>query len=269
MNKHTGMLLSTIAVIFSVVTLCTTSCKKSNNKSSADSGIFYFHVHTDIDTNEVDDTTALYSDALGRHFGLSTAQFYISGIKLHNVNGSTFTYTNTLILKNIDSEQYLVGKAPVGTYDYVTFNVGLSSADQQLSPTAFINNGYISNSTMLFSNTSTGYMYLKVQGFADTTSSQNGTNLVRFSYETGPVIPLGGSDEGLKTVTMPTRSGSYYPYILTAGSTSYIHLICDYGKLLSGINFKTMDSTDTHSMIYPNTADTIIRHIPTMFRYEE
>jgi hypothetical protein len=33
------------------------SCKKSNNNSSM--GTFYFHIHTDIDTSEVDDTTCL------------------------------------------------------------------------------------------------------------------------------------------------------------------------------------------------------------------
>ena len=253
------------------LSLSITSCKKKNNTPSM--GTFYFHLHTNIDTNEVDNTTAFYRDSSGRHIGLSAAQFYISNIIVHNVNGSSYTIPNAIVLKNIDSEQYLIGQAPIGTYDYVTFSVGLDAATNALQPSDFTTTGYIPNTAMWFGSTTQGYMFLKVQGFADTTANQSGANPMHFSYEIG-------SGGNLKTVTMPTRGvgsyASYAPYILTANGINYIHLICDYGKLLSVVNFNAQpplyagneDTTDTYT-INQILAMQIANHIPNMFHYEE
>ena len=244
------------------------SCKKKNTPAAT--GTFYFHLHTDIDTNEVDDTTALYRDATGRHFGLSVAQLYISGITVHNVNGTMYTIPGAIVLKNIDSEQYVIGQAPVGTYDYVVFNVGLDAATNTLQPAGFSTTGYIPNTGMWFGNTTQGYMFMKIQGFADTTTAQTGTNLVNFSYEIG-------SSANLKSVTLPARGtgayAAYAPYILSANGTNYIHLIGDYGALLSVVNFKHnnapgTDTTDTYN-INPALSTTIANNIPNMFHYEE
>ena len=65
------------------------SCGRKDKGTST--GTFYFHIHTNIDTSEVEDVSELYRDASGRHFSLSTAQLYISGVTLHNVNGSSYT----------------------------------------------------------------------------------------------------------------------------------------------------------------------------------
>ena len=233
--------------------------------TSTSTGTFLMHLHTNIDTNEVDDPATLYSDASGRHLSISTAQFYVSNVVLTNVNGSTYTIKDARILKNIDSEQYVLGTAPIGTYSSVTFDVGLDATTNALQPTGFTTTGYIPNSSMWFGSTTQGFMFMKLQGMADTTTAQTGTNLVPFSYEIG-------SSANLKTVTMPTRGSgsysSYQPYILTSGGYNYIHIICDYGKLLSVVNFKTQDSTDTYTT-NPSLSNTIANNITNMFRYEE
>lgn len=248
-------------LMITILLLGMASCKKDNTSSTASTGTFYIHLHTNIDTNEVDDKNALYSDASGRHFSLSTAQFYLSNIMLHNVTGSMYTFSGVTIIKNIDSEAYLVGQAPVGTYDYVMFNVGLDSATNAMSPTAFSPIGYVSNSSMWYGSSSQGYKFMKLAGTADTSLGQTGTNLVNFSYEIG-------SNANLRTVTMPVRSGTYAPYILTKGGTQYLHLVCDYGALLSVVNFKTQDSTNTYT-INPALSTTIANNMANMFRYEE
>jgi hypothetical protein len=242
------------------------SCKKKSEPAAM--GTFYFHIHTKIDTNEVANGNTLYRDSTGRHFSLSVAQFYISGVKLHNVTGSYYTIPNSIVLKSLDSEQYVIGQAPAGTYDGVSFTVGLDPATNVKTPGEFSNTGYIANSSMWFGNTTDGYMYLQAQGMADTTATQTGANLVPFSYKLGAMPELGG-DLDLKTVTMSMRTGALKPYTLFGGSSSYIHLNCDYGKLLSGVNFKSQDSADTHSSNNTNTAIGIAGKIPDMFLYEE
>ena len=240
----------------------TTSCTKPSN-SGGTTGTFYIHLHTDIDTNEVADTTVLYRDAMGRHFSLKTAQFFLSNIVLQNANGTSYTVANAIILKNIDSEAFLICNAPIGAYTSVSFNVGLDSSTNTKTPGVINIYGYIPTSTMWYGTNISGYNFMKLQGFADTSLMQTGVNPVPFSY-------LIGSETNLRKVTMPIRSAStaYKPYLLTANSIVYIHIICDYGKLLSVINFNTQDSTDSYTL-NPSIATKIADNIPNMFHYEE
>lgn len=258
-------ILSISILSLSLFSLLITSCKKKSDNGSTAMGTVYIHLHTNIDTSEVDDKTQLYHDGNGRQFSLSTAQFYISNFRLNSANGTVVTIGDARILKSIDSEQYLVGNAPIGTYTSVAFDVGLPDATNAMMPTAFNTTGYIANSTMWYGNTTQGYMFMKIQGMADTTAAQTGANLVPFSYEIGSVA-------NRKTVTTGSRgNGSFssYPvYTLLNGGVIYVHLICDYGKLLSSVNFKTQDSTDSYTT-HPTLANAIANNIPNMFHYEE
>ncbi len=251
--KLSGLLTTII-----LVTFFGTSCKKTTSTAT---GTVYIHLHTNIDTNEVADTTVLYTDAIGRHFGLNSAQFFVSNIVLQNADGTSYTMKNAYILKGIDSEQYLVGTAPVGTYTSFKFNVGLDATTNAKAPSSFTTTGYLPSSEMWFGNTTQGYMFMKLKGFADTTTAQNGTSLMPFSYEIG-------SAANLKTVSMPVRSGTYAPYTLVSGGVIYLHLICDYGKLLSVIDFKTQQSTDTYNT-NPAIATAIANNFSNLFKYEE
>lgn len=136
----------------SLISILVSSCKKNNDNGTAAMGTVYIHLHTNIDTSEVDDKAQLYSDGNGRQFSLSTAQFFISNFKLVSANGTVVSIANARILKSIDSEQYLVGNAPIGSYTSVTFDVGLDDATNAMSPTAFTTSGYTPNSSMWYGN---------------------------------------------------------------------------------------------------------------------
>lgn len=251
--KTTAFIALVSSLIFFV-----SSCK---TKSTSSTGTIYIHMHTDIDTNEVADDTTLYDDGTGRHFSLSTGQFYITDISLHSVTGTTYKFSGVYVLKTIGTEQYLVGQAPVGTYDNVSFTIGVSAADNSIAPSSFASTHALNNTDMWFGNTIQGYMFVKVEGKADTTAAQTGANLMPFVYE------IGGATN-LRTVTMPTRTGSMVPYILTSGGTQYVHMTCDFSKLLSGVNFKT-DNNLTSPTANPTLATTIANNIGSMFEYEE
>jgi hypothetical protein len=247
---------SAILAIALIIFAC--ACKTKNDNLT---GTVYIHMHTNIDTNEVADATTLYNDGTGRHFSLSTGQFYLSDIGLHNVNGTTYKFNGTYILKTIGTEQYLVGLAPVGTYDYVSFNVGVAASDNSTAPSGFASTHPLNNTDMWFGNTTQGFMFMKIEGLADTTAGQTGTSLVHLSYQIG-------SASNLKTVTMPARTGTIKPYVVISGATEYVHLVCDYGKLLAGVDFKTQNNTNTYTT-NPTLAGQIANNIAGMFDYEE
>ena len=277
MKKHTIVLLSIFSILAVVTSLSVSSCKKSNNGgggSSSDSGTFYFHLHTNVDDTTIggnpgpDSSSWEYVyDNSGARVFLTVPQFFLSGIKLHNVNGTFYSISNAVLLKGLDSEDLYLARIPIGTYDYVMFNVGLPAATNSLPPTSlFITDGNYAplESSMWTGATSTGYYGMVIQGLYDTTATHTGASPVSFNFQVSNSLLQGASTA---TVTMPQRlvGFPFPPYILTGGSTQYIHILCDYAKLLQHFDLKTANNT----MANPALADTIVYYLPSMFRYEE
>lgn len=235
------------------------SCKK--NKSSDEeqpavaNGTLYIHVHTDIDTTEVD-SAMVAADASGRRFELDVAQFYISDIKLKKADGSTVSVGSGCILKNIATEEYLVGSVPAGNYQSISFNVGVGSADNQTMPSSHPASDPLSaqNPSMWFGSTSQGYMFVNVQGKADTTAAHNGPANFAFSYQLG-------TSTMLKTVTMPNQA-----FTVASNQSQLVHLVADYGKLLNGVDFKAQPSATPFANA--SVATQIANNIQGMFHYE-
>jgi len=282
MKKHTIFLLSIMAIMMSIATLCTTSCKKSkNNSSTADSGLFYFHLHTQIidstiggntdasDSNETGPgASPWYLDGLGRRIELFVPQFFISNVILVNATGSTLTLNNVAVLKGLDSEDYFLCKVPIGTYLSAKFTVGLSAADNALSPTThFVTDSapYPFESGMWLGSATAGYNGMLITGAYDTTSAHTGLHPIPFNLAISNSLTATTANQ----VVLPTRgTGAYtnYPvYVLTSGGTQYIHILCDYGKLLTAINLRTSNQTSVNPLI----ADSLANNLTTMFRYEE
>jgi len=280
MKKHTVIFLSVVVVLMLISTLFTTSCKKSNNnKSTADSGTFLFHFHTQVidstiggNTDGADSNTTgpgaspWYLDGLNRRIELFVPQFFVSDIILVNATGATLTLNNIVVLKGLDSEDYYLCKVPIGTYTSVKFTVGLTNADSTTAPsTLFITDGvpYPVESSMW---TGTDYYGMKITGAYDTSATGTGANPVPFTFN----IPNSLTTASTNQVVLPTRAigawANYPDYVLTSGGTQYIHVLCDYGKLLTGIvNLKANNNTTVN----PSLADSLAGNIPNMFRYEE
>ena len=266
-----------------------TSCKKTNNNNSSDSAIFLFHLHTQIidstiggnsdgingglDSNTTGSYNPWYTDSLGRRIELFVPQFFISSIMLVNANGNMYPLTNVVLLKGLDSEDYYLAKAPVGTYVSAKFTVGLSNADDAISPsTDFLTNTNLTGSLLTFNQAyptqstmwnGSSYYGMKITGAYDTSSGGTGLNPILFSFE----LPNNLTTQ--YQITLPTRgtaaANNYPVYVATAGSTNYIHILCDYGKLLAAINLKTSNQTSVNPLI----ADTLAGNLPNMYRYEQ
>jgi hypothetical protein len=268
-----GLFLSFVVVSWSV------SCNKTNsNTPAADSGIIYFHLHTNVGDSTIGgnpgpDSTAweLDKDTTGRNIYLTVPQFFVSNITLTTATGGSVTIPNVRLLKGLDSEDCYVGKVPVGTYVAASFSIGIDNASNAIAPSVLFvtdSNAVPLESSMWYGSTTSGYMGMKVQGYYDTTAAHNGViaQSIPFSFELPNSLTVG------KTVRLPTRGtgsyATYRPYVVTAGSTSYIHILCDYGILLSAIYLKTSTYTDGISVNVP-VADSLANNIPNMFRYEE
>jgi hypothetical protein len=98
---------------------------------------------------------------------------------------------------------------------------------------------------------------MNVAGLVDTSANNNGQVNFPISYQIG-------SDALLKTVVMPNHPTDF---VMDPQSTMFIHLICDYGALLKGVNFKTESTTNTANN--NAVAVKVANNIPNMFTYEQ
>src|SRR5579872_5697205 len=150
------------------------SCKKKDTTvapaPTTPMGTLAFHLHTNIDTTETD-SGRICKDAGGRRFQLNVAQFYASGIVAIRSDGSKVPLSNVYILKTMAKEEYVIGSIPAGNYNSVSFNVGIDSAANKTAPSSHaapsVLGAQIPN--MWFGSTAQGYIFMNVQGLADTT----------------------------------------------------------------------------------------------------
>jgi hypothetical protein len=251
MSNMKNALFILAALIF-VTTLISPACKK--DPAPTPTGNLVFHIHTNIDTNEVD-AGVVAADAYGRHFQLNVAELLISGVQLKKTDGSFQTVDNVYILKTIDQEVYTIGSVPAGNYVSVRFNVGVDAAANAKAPSAFSSPNPLADAANWFGTTAQGYIFANLQGKADVTVGQTGPVDQSFSYQLG-------TSTMLKTVSLPDKA-----FTVVAKQDNFVHLTADYGIMLQGVDFKTQ-STGT-PVSNTGVAQKIADNIPNMFRYEE
>lgn len=225
------------------------ACKKD----TAPTGTLLFHMHTNIDTNEVD-AGVVSVDADGRHFQLDKAQFIVSGIELKKEDGTYLSVDNVFVLKTIDEESYTIGSVPAGNYLSVRFKVGVDATNNAKAPSAF-SSGPLADTDNWFGATSKGFIFVDVEGKADVSAGQTGPVDQAFSYQLG-------TDAMLETVTLPDQG-----FTVAANTENLVHLTCDYGQLLKGVDFKSQPtgSPDANAAV----AQQIANNVPNFIRYEE
>jgi hypothetical protein len=257
--KLTSKILLVVCLLFFF------SCKKKDSTTTTPPtpmGTIAFHLHTNIDTTEADSGVVVVDHVSGKKFQLNVAQFYVSGIVAYKTDGTAEPVNNAYLLKNIDQEEYIIGQVPTGNYSKISFNVGVDAATNATSPSSHTGVLGIQNPDMWFGSTSQGYIFMNVQGYADTTATHTGNANQAFAYQ------LGGNAE-LKTINMPTMASNV---VVTATNTSALpaefHIICDYGILLNNVSFKTNIPIATPFNSDSTTIKQIYNNVPSMFRYE-
>jgi hypothetical protein len=241
------------------------SCKKKDTTNSTTptttaNGTVMLHLHTNVDSNEVDAYNDIYIVSGGRKISVSRAQLYVSGIQLIKADGSTYDVPNLTILKVMEIEEYLVGSVPAGNYKSIKFNVGLSPATNSTTPAA--NDSTLNKPNMWFGATAqpSGYVFVNFQGKIDTTHAANATaaQMQPFNYRIG-------TNANLKSITMPDQSYSVLP-----NQVQFIHITIDYNKLFNGIQLNNANNLNVNTASDNSSAlgIQITNNIPAMFTYE-
>ena len=274
MKKNIQLLTAATAV---AVLISVSSCKKKDDvtgtpAAATPTGTLAFHLHTNVDTNEVDTFGATYVLTGGRKITLNVAQCYVSNIMLVGVSGSMTAVPNVVKFKRQQNEVYTIGSVPVGNYTSVMFDIGLGATANATAPvttdTILYQPGMAAMGmipampTTWFSNpwgASTGYIFLSLQGTIDTTTAGNGTNMIPFSYNIG-------TSANSETITMPNQNFS-----VTANQVTFVHMIIDYYKLFNGIKLNDPNNLQMNTTADNTTALGIqlAHNIQSMVSYEQ
>jgi hypothetical protein len=243
-NIKTTLLALTCATIL----LFSSSCKDS----TVATGKLSFHMHTNIDTSEVDSLGKYFKDATGRQVSLSRAQFYFSNVSFTKADGTKFTMTGNYYLKRYENEVNLIGAVPAGDYTTVNFDLGVDAAANAIAPTG--HTGQLdsvlsmTNIDMWNGTTALGYMFMDAEGIVDYQGTPTG-----FNYKIS-------SNTSLRTITLTGKTITVLP-----NKDNLVHLTCDYGALIKGVTISPGVNQYANN---PTITTKLANAFQGMFRYE-
>jgi hypothetical protein len=258
-NIKSISLLSLLAMVLFVG-----ACKKDTSSTPASTamGALYFHLHTDVDSNEVDNYGDIYTTSLGRKISVNLAQMYITNIQMIKTDGTIYSIPNRILLKQMQTEEYFIANIPTGTYKSVRFDVGLDTTDNAKAATADTS---LNHSEMWFGSAAQpgGYVFVNFQGMIDTTTNATGT-----AAQMQPFMYMLGTEAHLQQITMPDHSPVYTVDTTVA---TYVHINVDYNKLFTGVQLNNSANLMIHTAAdnASTLGNTINNNIATLFTYEE
>jgi len=173
-----------------------------------------------------------FDNGSGRMFDITLARFYMSNITLHRASGNfKFTddtcTTNHFLLVTPDQQTYDVGEFDPGSYTGISFTVGVDTVvNKTVYPAekcVVTTTGHVLQNSDMHWGWNMGYIFLKLEGHADTTDVADGTLDGVMVYHTG-------------TNPLARTAMVDYNFSGVKEGTVTLDIIADYGALLNGID---------------------------------
>lgn len=148
-----------------------------------------------------------------------TLKFYVSNVVLTSASGDI----KILDLDLLDMERVAAGEpmtfqveVPAGNYTGISFWVGLDSTQNANDPAQFDNSNPLSLSAGTFWTWNTGYRFVMLEGYYDTTQNTAGpvSSSRFFNYHTGTNLLYAKAELGNASTAFTVAEGDNYTYNL-------------------------------------------------------
>ncbi len=233
-------------ILISVFLLAVSSCKKDEaivDPKPTDSipvstaQLASFKIKTVSGSTDVDYTNT-FTDATGRQFSVSDFEYYLSEIVFIRHDNTEIAVNDTVILGDVNEKKFPLAIIPVGNYKGFKMIFGLDSAANHGDPTIYSEGHPLSlqNNAMHW-GWNFGYIFMKMEGLADTTAAANGVVNKGYIYHIG-------SDKMKRELDY-----SNSPFTVTSGNNKILNLKIDLQQLLNSVDFTTDLFTMTPSNI--------------------
>ncbi|WP_221394499.1 MbnP family protein [Dyadobacter sp. NIV53] len=228
------LFLSLIALSFVL-----TSCNDDNDPvvDPATTGSLRIEFDNIVGDRDLVLNTGTYKNAANQPFTVTKLNYYVSNIKLLMANGSSFVVpqdSSYFLIREADAEsqEVTINNVPSGEYTGVEFMIGVDSlrsvADASKRKGILDTGSGPTNEEAMYWDWNPGYIFLKIEGTSDSTTSANG----KYYYHIGG---FGGRTE--KTINnLRTAKVDFggKKAIVTPELSPEVHLMADVLKIFSG-----------------------------------
>jgi len=265
-----GLRLIYIIIVFLLFTVGFNCCKTDNTPILQPPPVhdIFFRLYTNFDSTQVNvdkggPDTAKSVETGGRKIALKFARIIISDIKFNHGNGTYYTVPDFAFVNAIDTTEYTITQQiPYSTYTSPAFKIGLPADSNDLTPGSFPAAGYLGGrfSTMWTGNTSTGYYWIKFEGWVDTSTSGKGPATCPFyiliSAANTPEIPIALSERGVDT------DSAFAAYLPLSASNPRItmSMIINYAYLFDGVNLVHATPAQLNTTLNSTFAATVVKN---------
>ena len=232
-----------------IIMMCL-SCKKDKAPEflPGDTGSLTIDFDNVVNGNDLELNTRNYTNVTGESYSISTMNYYISNIKLKNVDGSEYTVPRDnsyfLIKEENASQEIELDDVPAGNYNGISFIIGVDSL-KSVAPLSE-RQGVLDPATGaagMYRDANSGYIFLKMEGHSNSATSAD----KKFQYQIGG---YGGSVtptfNNIKSVTLTGPSGSQAEVRKNKTTPPEIHIFADAAKVFDAI---TNISIATHTTV--------------------
>jgi hypothetical protein len=225
--------------------------KEDDGSCEYTNAAFTLEVHHMVGTQPYS-TTTTYTASNGRQYRFTIARFYASEFAMHTATEHAHLEEYVQIVAGVSD--YELGELAPDNYTEMEFNFGLDSAANHSDPSTYAATHALSSSSATYDHWSwnSGYIFLKIEGVADTSAAMTGV-------VDGPFEMHIGGDSFLSAISLSDD------ITVTSGTPAHMHIAIDWGKVLNGIDLK---DAHTHTMDNMPLANTVAANFLTAFSVE-
>lgn len=167
--------------------------------------------------------TGVYTNGFGEQYNISKFKYYISHISISNTAASAVNSDYYLVDESIDSSKSLSFYMPVGSYNTVSFMLGVDS----IRNVSGAQTGALDPLNDMFWTWNSGYIMAKMEG----TSPQSTIVNNKVEYHIGG---FSGANNVLKNINLVIPVSSINPVTISDGKISEIFINADFDKWWQG-----------------------------------
>jgi hypothetical protein len=244
-----------LKLIMAAMILTFAACKKdpkddhshnNNNNNQPSTGSMVIEIETEMNNQIFQFDTMKYTNSLGQGFKLNMLKHYVSNVKLTKTDNSVVELSNTYFIVDYNStggNKFTLNNVPAGSYKALQFMLGVDSARN----VSGAQDGALAPSNGMFWSWSTGYIFLKVEGYSSVSSSMDKS----IKYHIGG---FSGPNNAIRIIQLPFGAS-----VANVGtSTPTVHITCRLDSLFSAvhdINFSTTPMVHMPGMNAKKIAD--------------
>lgn len=176
---------------------------------------------------------SVYHSSASRAFTVTDFRYYLSNITAIRDDDTGLDLSCSAMLVEPQKREYDPGRLPAGSYKALRFTLGLDSAVNHGDPTLFAAGHPLSIQTpSMHWDWNSGYIFMKLEGMADTTKTGRGAPITKFFYHIG-------MDRMKRVITVQTR------FSIGSSSKNSVPLKFDIAEIFAVIDLKSETATHT------------------------